>query len=221
MFSARPSPHGSKLIMICHMQELQIGRALARQGKSQTWLAEAIGASRGHISALISSKKQPSMRTLEKIADALAISVGDLYASVTPISVAGRVGAGAEVDLMDAYEKGDGHYFVNCPPQLPPHGIVAVEVVGDSMMPIYEPGSVLFYSRDVVGVPAEAYGRICVCEDRDGKAWVKQVKPGATKKTFDLLSINPTGINMHDVSLRWAAPVRMHLQPDLVEMVDP
>jgi len=135
------------------------------------------------------------------------------------VAVAGKVGAGAKVDLVDAYSKGDGLYHVACPPQISPHGIVAVEVEGTSMAPTYEPGSVLFYRRDTIGVPTEAIGRICVCEDEAGMAWVKQVKIGAEEGTFSLISLNPEAENMHGVRLTWAAPVRLALPPEFVQKI--
>lgn len=135
------------------------------------------------------------------------------------IAVAGCVGAGAMVDLVDAYEKGDGLYHVVCPPQLSPRGIVAVEVEGASMLPLYAPGTVLFYSRDAVGVPTEAIGRVCVCEDESGKAWVKVIKTGSVEGTFSLISVGPEAENMHGIRLKWAASVRFHLAPEMVERV--
>lgn len=135
------------------------------------------------------------------------------------IAVAGKVGAGAKVDLIDAYTKGDGLYHVACPPQISPHGIVAVEVEGTSMAPTYEPGAVLFYSRETIGIPTEAIGRICVCEDEAGRAWVKQVKVGTEEGTFSLISLNPEAENMHGVRLKWAAPVRLSLPPEFVKRV--
>lgn len=158
-----------------------------------------------------------------KIAAALGLTLdsflaGD-YQDRPSIAVAGKVGAGAEVDLVDAYPKGEGLYSVACPQGLSPHGIVAVEVEGTSMAPTYEPGAVLFYSRDTMGVPTEAIGRICVCEDDTGKAWVKQIKIGSEEGTFSLISVNPEAENMHGIRLRWAAPVRLHLPREFVKKV--
>lgn len=135
------------------------------------------------------------------------------------IAVAGRVGAGAQVDLVDAFEKGDGLYHVACPAEISPRGVVAVEVEGDSMTPIYQPGEILFYSRDALGVPTEAIGRICVCEDDAGKAWVKVVRVGREEGTFSLISLNPEAENMHGVMLKWAAPVKFNLPPEYVQRV--
>lgn len=155
-------------------------------------------------------------RTIDEIIEiGLSGHVADKQA-VPIIAVAGRVGAGASVDLVDAYAKGGGLYHVACPPQVAPKGVVAVEVEGDSMAPVYEPGTVLFYSRNGMAVPTEAIGRICVCEDDNGHAWVKQVKIGREDGTYSLLSINPEAAHMHGVRLKWAAPVRFNLPPEFV-----
>lgn len=131
------------------------------------------------------------------------------------ISIAGQVGAGARIPLFDAYEKGDGPQ-VQAPPQLSAHGIVAVEVVGDSMEPVYNAGDLLFYTRDTAdGVPDDVVGYKCVCEDMEGNTWVKQVRRGSAQGLFNLVSINPGADSQHDVKLKWAAKVKMHLPADL------
>jgi phage repressor protein C with HTH and peptisase S24 domain len=134
------------------------------------------------------------------------------------IAIAGSVGAGAKVPLFDAYEKGDGPQ-VAAPPGLPTAGIVAVEVEGDSMEPAYNAGDLLFYSRYTLGVPNDAIGHKCVCEDVDGNVWVKQVKLGSAPGLFNLVSLNPGASNQHDVQLKWAARVRLHWPADLARKI--
>lgn len=194
----------------------------SRKGWTQADLAEATGLSQSYIGAIESSRidKSPSMDTLVAIADALGVRVGDLFDDARPVAVAGKVGAGAKVPLVDAYEKGDGLYHVACPSDLPfKKDIVAVEVEGDSMVPVYRDGDVLFYSREVVGVPNEALGAVCICEDEAGEVWVKHVKPGTEPGKFHLISLNPLSDNMFDVALSWAAPVKLHWPKELVERV--
>lgn len=160
-----------------------------------------------------------------KVAEAFGVTLDDFYAgrvgdAVSSIPVVGHVGAGAEVDLVDVFEKGDGLYRIACPPQLSPRGIVAVEVAGDSMVPVYVPGTILFYTRATLGVPAEAIGHICVCEDDENHAWVKQVRIGREEGTFTLVSMNPDYEHRHAVRLNWAAPVRFPLPPEFVRRID-
>jgi phage repressor protein C with HTH and peptisase S24 domain len=131
------------------------------------------------------------------------------------IAIAGKVGAGARVPLFDAYVKGDGPQ-VECPPGLSPHGIVAVEIEGDSMEPIYSAGDLLFYTRNGHdAVASDDIGHRCVCEDEDGMGWVKQIKLGDEPGLFHLISLNPGANNMWNVRLKWAARVRLHWPEEL------
>jgi transcriptional regulator with XRE-family HTH domain len=165
----------------------------------------------------------PNAIMAQQIADGLGIPIEHLTKGAplderATIAIAGKVGAGARVPLVDAYEKGDGPQ-VQCPPGLGPHGIVAVEVEGDSMEPVYSAGDLLFYTRQAVGVPTEVLSHRCVCEDESGLAWVKQVKPGRDPGTFDLISLNRGVDPMWGVRLKWAARVRLHWPVDLVVRV--
>lgn len=166
-----------------------------------------------------------NVSSISKVATALGVSelwllhgIGDSGDHPT-IAIAGKVGAGAQVPVFDAYEKGDGPQ-VECPPQLSPHGVVAVEVDGDSMEPVYSSGDILFYSRaSHEGVPDDVLGHRCVVEDEDGMGWVKQVKAGDEPGLFHLISLNPGANTMWNKRLRWAARVRLHLPADLARKV--
>jgi phage repressor protein C with HTH and peptisase S24 domain len=144
--------------------------------------------------------------------------MGNLTSTQT-ITVAGRVGAGAKITLTDAYEKGAGPQVAH-PGGLPPGKYVAVEVFGDSMEPVYSGGDLLFYTRETAdGVPDDAIGRRCVCEDVNGMVWVKLIKRGSERGLFNLISFNPLAENQHDIVLKWAARVRLHWPADLVQSV--
>ena len=160
------------------------------------------------------------MDTLISIANALDVRIGELFDDVRSVAVAGKVGAGEKVPLVDIYEKGDGLYHVACPSELSSSGgIVGVEIDGDSMLPVFRDGDVLFYSRDTIGVPTEAVGAICICEDESGDAWVKYIKNGSEPGKFHLISLNPLVENMFDIQLKWAAPVKLHWPKALVERI--
>lgn len=199
--------------------------ALESSGRSMRDVAMAAGVSYEQMKKL---KQGRTGRTNAEDAAALAASIGHTVesllgaagAQVRPaIAVAGRVGAGAVVDLVDDHAKGEGLYQIAFPPGMRVNGIVGVEVAGDSMVPVYQPGDVLLYSRHAIGVPTEALNRICVAEDEAGQVWVKQVRTGTAKGLFNLLSANPTGQNLLDVPLKWAAPVRLHLPAEFVQRV--
>ncbi|WP_336460215.1 XRE family transcriptional regulator [Frigidibacter sp. MR17.24] len=190
-------------------------------GFTQEQVAEMLDISVSLYNGLENGKRRMNADYIEGAARIYHVRPSDLIdEDPETVAVPGKVGAGAQVYAIDDHAKGEGLYRVACPPQLSPHGIVAVEVEGDSMLPVYAPGDVLFYTRDTVGVPTEALGRICVAEDDQGRTWVKQVKLGSAPGCFNLVSINPfIGTNMHDVALNWAAPVRLHLPKDLVRKI--
>lgn len=202
----------------------QVERLIAERGTNPRAVSIASGMSPTGVRDIISRKtKNPTYSSLVRIANTLGVDVLELVGRTRPasvaVSVAGHVGAGAIVELADAHAKGDGLYHISCPPQVSPHGIVGVEVRGDSMAPIYQPGDVLLYTRDALGVPSEAIGKICICEDEDGRAWVKVVRTGSQEGTFSLISVNPESAHMHGIRLKWAAPVRLHLPAEFVTKV--
>jgi transcriptional regulator with XRE-family HTH domain len=198
--------------------KLDLKSALKKRKMSQQALADEIDVSKGYISELANGLKKPSIETLEAILEALDADISELIHPRHSIAVAARVGAGAKVQMSDPYEKGDGLYHVNCPPQISPRGIVAVEVLGNSMEPAYEEGDVLFYTRDTVGVPSDAVGRRCIIEDENGLVWVKLLRhrEGQPEGLFDLISFHTDSPPMYDVAIKWAAPIKMHLGRDLV-----
>ncbi|ETX26611.1 phage repressor protein [Roseivivax isoporae LMG 25204] len=169
-----------------------------------------LGISVSLYNGLETGKRRMNETYLEGLAKIFGLSASDLIIEARPtVAIAGRVGAGARVPVFDAYEKGDGPQ-VEAPPGLSPHGVVAVEVSGDSMEPVYSAGDLLFYSRIAPdAVPDDVIGHMCVCEDLNGMGWVKQVKRGSERGLFNLISLNPGAETMWDVPLKWAARVRL------------
>lgn len=151
----------------------------------------------------------------------MSITVSDLIVKTAmPVAVAGRVGAGARVPLVDAFEKGDGLYHVACPPQIAGQKVVAVEVEGDSMAPMYQPGHILFFHRESeTGIIDSAVGNPCVVEDANGMAWVKMVRRGSAAGLWNLISLNPSAESVWDVRIKWAARVLLALPSELVDRV--
>lgn len=189
-------------------------------GLTQEDMADRLEISTGLYNGLEKGSRRMNETYLEGIANIFGLLVSDLIVEDRPtIAVAGKVGAGAQVPVFDAYEKGDGPQ-VECPPGLSPHGVVAVEVEGDSMEPVYSAGDLLFYTRNGHdAVPSDDIGHRCVCEDQDGMGWVKQIKPGDEPGLFHLISLNPGASNIWNVRLKWAARVRLHWPVELAKRI--
>jgi phage repressor protein C with HTH and peptisase S24 domain len=129
-----------------------VSQALEASGKSQAKLAEDMGAKlqapmdRSKVNKIVLDKRKMSAEEMLAISEITGAALPNEL-SPASVSIAGKVGAGAQVPVFDAYEKGDGPQ-VECPPGLNPHGVVAVEVEGDSMEPAFAAGDILFYTRD-------------------------------------------------------------------------
>ncbi|RAP39660.1 hypothetical protein BYZ73_19260 [Rhodovulum viride] len=193
------------------------------RGTNNRAVALAAGMGPTGVRDIISRKtRNPTYANLLKIADVLGVDVQEItggHRERPSIAIAGKVGAGARVPVFDTYEKGDGPQ-VECPPGLSPHNIVAVEIEGDSMEPVYSAGDLLFYTRWSDGsVPSEAVGKRCVCECEEGLGWVKVVRPGRDHGTFDLHSFNDQTPTMYGVRLKWAAPIKLHWPAELARKV--
>lgn len=199
--------------------KLDIKSAINRRGMKQARLAETLDMSPGYISSIINNQKTPSLEVLEKIATILDVDIGALYQKDRTIAVAGRVGAGSVVELTDAYAKGGGLFHIECPEDLPATNIVAVEVVGDSMVPLIQPHDILLFTRHFWGVDEAAIGKVSICETEDGRALVKQILLGREKGTFDLHSANNTNQTEYGVRLKWAAPMRRHITKEDINLV--
>lgn len=229
---AGQNPHMQKENLNAFVRGLKL--IMETEGLKMKPTSEAAGMGESGIRDLIRHNSAPKVSNAYSIASTINRTVdeiihigisGDYSANANgpvKIAVAGRVGGGAEVQLSDPYSKGDGLYRIACPPQIGPHGIVAVEVEGPSMEPAYEHGDILFYSRDVIGVPTEAIGKRCIVEDADGMVWIKLLRrrDGQPEGLFDLISFHADSAPMYDVAVKWAAPVKMHLGKDLIKQMD-
>ena len=114
------------------------------------------------------------------------------------IPLVGVVGAGATIIPMDSLG------YVEAPPGIAGPDTVAVQVRGDSMLPVYRDGDLIYY--DVHQSPEELLGRDVVVELEDGRCMLKQLMAGAQPGFWTLLSHNAAPIL--DAKIVWAARVK-------------
>lgn len=168
-------------------------------------LAARLGTSAGHLHKWETGKVSVNLKRLGEIAAILEVGIVDLVEDLPRVPIVGKVGAGARVDSIDDFPVGEAPRHARCPVGLDPRHTVAVEVVGDSMLPIDE-GWLLFYTRSYDGVPSDCLGKLCVVQLADGgPRYVKRLKQGRSTAHFNLYSTNAREIE--DVALDWAAPV--------------
>lgn len=114
------------------------------------------------------------------------------------VRLAGYVGAAQEIYQFDE----DGAGWADAPPGAV-DGTEAVEVRGDSMLPLYKSGAILYYSKQL---PPEAMvGEQCVVRLEDGRVLIKTIRRGSSRGFYTLVSLNAPDIE--DVVIEWAAPI--------------
>lgn len=119
------------------------------------------------------------------------------------IPVVGYVGAGAEIFSIDDHEKGAGMDEVEVPLDGMSPSTVAVIVRGDSMIPAYRPGDLIFYDKTDNGDLMHLIGKDCVIRLKDGRTFLKELQ--RTNGEYWLHSYNSTP--MTKVEIDWAAKV--------------
>jgi phage repressor protein C with HTH and peptisase S24 domain len=117
------------------------------------------------------------------------------------VPIRSYVGAGEQVIPIEEDSLID---FVPAPPGM--EQAEATLVRGRSMVPLYHDGDVLFHRRLELD-PARLRDEVVVAQVRDGRRYVKLLRPGSRKGLFTLVSINPDHKPIRDQALAWVAPI--------------
>lgn len=148
-------------------------------------LADRVGTSASQINKLEKGQRRLTTDWMQRVANALNCEPQDLLANgrpVAPVELIGFVGAGQQVFPFD----GDPP-LRNLPPPPGMTGGIAVEVRGDSMLPVYRPGDRL-YAQPVPTLDDRIVNRDCVVDVKDGPRLVKRVRRGTRRNTWRLFS---------------------------------
>ena len=183
-----------------------------KMGLNQTQFGEAVGYSQGMVTRWEqgAQPKHDALQALAALAGTtvdqfLSSSQADGVAAGGDIPVVGYVGAGAAVYPIDDLAKGDAYDTVERPPFVR-GSAVAVEVRGDSLVPVAEDGWRLVYSGERTILEEEVLNRLCVVELADGRMLVKRIVRGSKPQRYHLISTNAPMIE--DAAIVWAAKVK-------------
>lgn len=170
------------------------------KGFSRRSLSHAAGLSQTAVRDVLERTDNPGIGTLHRIAEALQIPVENITGA-EQVQLVGEIGAGGIV----AYFL-EEHEFDTVPrPPLAPGPLMALKVRGDSMLPKYEPGDVVYVRRDHEGVLPKYIGRYCAVHLTDGGTYLKILAPGTEAGRYTLRSLNAA--DMENVEVVWATPV--------------
>lgn len=172
-----------------------------RKGVKPTTLSLMVGKNRSLVKDLFERTNDIGVGTLIKLAGALDVPVSDLL-SAPRVAIVGYIGAGGTIIFEDLGN--DEAETVVRPPNISTR-LVALVVRGDSMLPKYQDGDILYISRDHDGVLPSYLGRDCVVRLATGETYIKQLMKGSEEGRFTLFSLNAPPIE--DVEVTWATPV--------------
>jgi DNA-binding XRE family transcriptional regulator len=177
--------------------------ARKRAKLSQEALGLAVGSGRSTIVKLERGDLPMNEAWARRLAPALGVRPDQLWEGPT-VPVIGYVGAGARVYAYDDLLNSDDSI---ARPPMTQGDLLAVEVKGDSMLPLAEEGWHIVYTAEATVDEHLVMNRVCVVQlELDDSMLVKRVLRGSKPYHYHLASLNAPMIE--DVRLRWAAVVK-------------
>lgn len=183
---------------------------MKRKGFSRRSLSSAAGLSESAVRDLLTRVDNPGIGTLRKVAEALEMPVDALTGADLKVPVLGKIGAGGAVlfSLDPEMELNDDALPMVPRPPLVSGRLMALEVVGSSMLPKYEDGEIIYVrapSGDRGHIPDDAVGSYCAIRTGDGGTYLKVLTRGSVEDRFTLRSLNAP--DMENVEVIWASRV--------------
>lgn len=194
-------------------------RTLARPGRPRGYtleeVAEALETTAKQISRLELNERPMNDRWMDGLAKFFAVPVTELFtgedeARGGTAPLVGYVGAGEMYYPDPLAGPWEGFDQVEAPPGS--EDLFAVRVRGDSMLPVYRNGDLLFF-RDRDGVElSRCVGKDCIVQVRNGPAFIKRVEKSQRGK---LRLVSYGGLPpVEDPDIEWATPVRWVMRGD-------
>lgn len=177
-----------------------LGRLMRARDIKRKPLAKQAGLGETAIRDIFDEKRNDvRASTLVKLAEFFEVSMDELIGH-GPVPLLGKIGAGGQIIFAEEDEP------VTVPrPPLGAGRLMALEVIGSSMLPKYESGDVVYVRRDHEGVLPEYLNEYCAVRTSDGGTYLKILSPGTVDDKFTLRSLNAE--DMVNVEVLWASPV--------------
>lgn len=179
--------------------ENRLAHLRKKAGFTQDALAKALNSGRSTVTKLERGEMPMNDRWLDRLSQILNCAPSDILGDQVP--VVGRIGAGGTIVFDDlGFDE-----MVPRPPETTGE-LIGLEVHGESMLPKFDPGDIIYISRDNDGVDMQDVGAVCACRLVTGETYLKQLAKGTKPNLFTLRSYNAA--DMEDCELSWATPIR-------------
>lgn len=160
--------------------------------------AEAMSISKGQYVKLERGERRLTADYIVRAADAFGVTPSDIIGKSATVPLVGYVGAGQYVEAIN----NGGIDEVDAPADANPDTVAAI-VRGESMLPLFYDGWVLYWSKHLP--PKEMINKLCVVQLANGQILVKYLRPGSQAGLYTLTSTNAN--DMTDQLVDWAAPI--------------
>ena len=91
--------------------------------------------------------------------------------------------------------------------------VIAYQVVGDSMLPIFEPDTVIICRAHTLDIARHVGKRVAVGTEEHGRQ-LKVLQLGSKPDLYDLFSLNQAYPTMRDVKIEWVARIAAIIPAD-------
>lgn len=155
--------------------------AMVAKGYSRRSLSAKAGLSESAIRDLLTRVDNPEIGTLRKVAEALEMPTDQLTGAGLEVPILGHIGAGGEIlYYVDPDDELSGRDIAYVPrPPLAKGRLMALEVVGSSMLPKYEEGDIIYVRRDHDGILPSYLNKYCAVRTADGGTYLKILASGS------------------------------------------
>lgn len=189
-------------------------KALEDAGVSGSELARLIGTSRQNVSRWVSGSRELLPPVAEQIAPHLNTTSAALLllksTEVFRVPLGGRIVGGGAIDVSTAQHDPGLEYEIELSVRVP-DATVAYQVVGESMMPVYRPDTVIICRAHTQDIEPLVGKELAVATVDHGRM-LKTVHRGSKPGHYDLESFNAS--TMRDVRLEWVARIAAIIPAD-------
>ncbi|WP_139231595.1 S24 family peptidase [Methylobacterium phyllosphaerae] len=190
--------------------------AMERAGMGPTELARRLNQTKQDVSRWAKGERRLPPEVANIAAPILNTSAAALLllteAAPTRVFLGGRIGAGGAIDTSTDQSEPSVQYEVETMVQVPDASI-AYQVVGDSMLPIFEPDTVIICRAHTQDVAQHIGRRVAVGTVEHGRQ-LKILHQGSRSDLFDLISLNQAYPTMRDVKVEWVARIAAIIPAD-------
>lgn len=165
------------------------------------------GLNESFVRDMLQRKRVPSIDKLAKLAAVVGTTISELMAEaplapIFSVPLMGYIGAGAEIEPEFEQVPPDGLEQIQVPFPLPAE-MIAFEVRGESMLPVYKDGwTIIVYKEQ--RRPIEAfYGEEAAVRTSDGHRFLKTIRRGAPGVSLHSFNAEP----IENVHLEWVGEI--------------